>query len=1098
MYKLSQFDTINTIINFDRGLGLDGNGNGNGNGVTGPTGPSMGPVGATGSTGPTGIQGRPGIGFAGATGPTGIAGTAVNTGSTGPTGSSSTVTGYTGPTGNDSTVTGPTGSHSVVTGPTGPTGSPSIVTGYTGPTGSPSVVTGPTGPTGSPSVVTGYTGPTGSPSTVTGYTGPSGSPSVVTGPTGPTGSPSVVTGPTGPTGSPSVVTGYTGPTGSPSVVTGYTGPTGSPSTVTGPTGPTGSPSTVTGYTGPTGNPSVVTGYTGPTGATGPPNPNSASIDITETNGTGTFYPTFVTSAGATQTLRADTTTTALTYVPSTGTLQATTLRGAYVATGITNLGGFDTINGADIIATRFVGALQGNADTATTASKATDLAGGAVGNIPYQNTVDDTVFLANGANGTVLTSTGVGSTPTWTTPSTTATTVSVTDTNINTTYYPTFVSAAGASQTLCADIAANPLSYNPSTGVLTATNFTGSLTGLASQSTAITITDTNTNSNFFLTFVSAAGTNQTLRTDIATSPLIYNPNTATLNTQNVTVTNTFRPSRINDVLGSGGSAGQVLTCGAGNSVVWGSSNSSANYGYGWDGAVNLDGSGASKAYQFVTTDLAITVYTLTRDVFATTFTVGASIIVVTAGFRIFATTSITLSAGAIIANNGGAGSGTTAGNGASGGYFRAGGNGVTGLLTASAGANGTAPTVPTAATWVGTLGGRGACARATQTTFIGIANMSQANYDLSIPANADAGRYIINNINFWNQRSLSTASALWYPSGSMGGANGSKSTTGTTATSGGGGGGGGFIFLASPTITGDNGSIRAVGGAGGNAGGTGGNFGGGGGGGGGIIGVLTGKSTYNSALFDVSGGAGGTSVWLGTVAPVGVSYGTLVPTVANPLAIFSTACLSRQTIFIVALHITGSAGLVASAVSMTGAGCSWSEIANVPFNGSAGLEARRLQVWVGFYNGTAFSDDPRILTYFDISPTSVRYIVDTVQNTQYADGNYPIDQFFSTSSTATTVAQTTLPSVPLGTSLQYTVVARSGGTAPVAGTGNTLLTQGTTAPIMVSQVATGRQTNSQTWTTSADSAVVTLDLSASGTGETGIAGENGKVVSFLV
>jgi len=230
MYKIAQFDTINTIINFDRVLGLEGNGNGNGGNETGPTGPSMGPVGpagATGSTGPTGIQGRPGIGFAGATGPTGVAGTAVNTGSTGPTGSSSTVTGYTGPTGSPSTVTGytgPTGNDSIVT---GPTGSPSTVTGYTGPTGSSSTVTGYTGPTGSPSTVTGYTGPTGSPSTVTGYTGPTGSPSTVTGYTGPTGSPSVVTGYTGPTGNDSIVTGYTGPTGSPSTVTGYTGPTGS-------------------------------------------------------------------------------------------------------------------------------------------------------------------------------------------------------------------------------------------------------------------------------------------------------------------------------------------------------------------------------------------------------------------------------------------------------------------------------------------------------------------------------------------------------------------------------------------------------------------------------------------------------------------------------------------------------------------------------------------------------------------------------------------------------------------------------------------------------------------------------------------------------
>jgi hypothetical protein len=298
MYKLSQFDTINTIINFHKIIGIEGNNSGNGNGGTGPTGPSMGPIGpagATGSTGPTGIQGIPGIGFGGATGPTGVAGNAVNTGSTGPTGSSSTVTGY----------TGPTGSGSVVTGPTGQTGSGSVVTGPTGQTGSASIVTGPTGQTGSSSIVT------------------------------------------GPTGSPSIVTG---PTGSPSIVT---GPTGSPSIVTGPTGAS--------------------------------NPNATSITVTDTTTNATFYPTFVSSAGATRSLLADVTSNPLTYNPSTGAMTATT----------------------------FIGNLTGTADTAT---RATNLAGGLGGQIPYQSAVDTTALLANGTAGQVLTSAGTTLAPTWTTP----------------------------------------------------------------------------------------------------------------------------------------------------------------------------------------------------------------------------------------------------------------------------------------------------------------------------------------------------------------------------------------------------------------------------------------------------------------------------------------------------------------------------------------------------------------------------------------------------------------------------------------------------------------------------------------------------------
>ena len=98
-------------------------------GVTGPTGPT-GPTGVTGPTGPTGPEG--------VTGPTGIG-----------------VTGPTGPTGPEG-VTGPTGIG--VTGPTGPTG-PKGVTGPEGPSGliGDPGVTGPQGLKG----VTGPTGPTG-------------------------------------------------------------------------------------------------------------------------------------------------------------------------------------------------------------------------------------------------------------------------------------------------------------------------------------------------------------------------------------------------------------------------------------------------------------------------------------------------------------------------------------------------------------------------------------------------------------------------------------------------------------------------------------------------------------------------------------------------------------------------------------------------------------------------------------------------------------------------------------------------------------------------------------------------------------------------
>ena len=58
-----------------------------------------------------------------------------------------------------------------------------------------------------------------------------------------------------------------------------------------------------------------------------------------------------------------------------------------------------------------VGNLTGNADTAT---KATDIAGGAAGRLVFQDGVDSTAFLAGGTNGQVLTYNTTGPTPQWT------------------------------------------------------------------------------------------------------------------------------------------------------------------------------------------------------------------------------------------------------------------------------------------------------------------------------------------------------------------------------------------------------------------------------------------------------------------------------------------------------------------------------------------------------------------------------------------------------------------------------------------------------------------------------------------------------------
>jgi hypothetical protein len=93
-----------------------------------------------------------------------------------------------------------------------------------------------------------------------------------------------------------------------------------------------------------------------------------------------------------------------------GTIDSARLSGSY--SGITGLGTL-----LDLTVTNTItGSVSGNAGTATTAGKATNIAGGAVGSVPYQSATDVTAFLAAGSNGQVLTL--AGGIPSWATPTT--------------------------------------------------------------------------------------------------------------------------------------------------------------------------------------------------------------------------------------------------------------------------------------------------------------------------------------------------------------------------------------------------------------------------------------------------------------------------------------------------------------------------------------------------------------------------------------------------------------------------------------------------------------------------------------------------------
>jgi len=113
--------------------------------------------------------------------------------------------------------------------------------------------------------------------------------------------------------------------------------------------------------------------------------NANAVDVTSTTSIVTFYPLFVTGAGSGVTIYNSG---SFSFNPNTNTLTATT----------------------------FSGSLNGNASTATLATRATNISGGAVGNIPYQSGTNATTFLTNGASGSILTSNGVGSAPTYTSP----------------------------------------------------------------------------------------------------------------------------------------------------------------------------------------------------------------------------------------------------------------------------------------------------------------------------------------------------------------------------------------------------------------------------------------------------------------------------------------------------------------------------------------------------------------------------------------------------------------------------------------------------------------------------------------------------------
>jgi hypothetical protein len=126
---------------------------------------------------------------------------------------------------------------------------------------------------------------------------------------------------------------------------------------------------------------------------------------------------------------------------------------------------------------------ENRAQSTLIAGKATNLAGGSAGQVPYQSAADTTGFTSTGTSGQVLTSQGT-SAPTWTTI--TASIAVTDDTTTNATRYPLFADVTSGTLSTTY-VSSTKYQFNPSTGVLTATSFSGAGTGLTGTAGSLSI-----------------------------------------------------------------------------------------------------------------------------------------------------------------------------------------------------------------------------------------------------------------------------------------------------------------------------------------------------------------------------------------------------------------------------------------------------------------------------------------------------------------------------------------------------------------------------------------------------------------------------------
>jgi len=231
-----------------------------------------------------------------------------------------------------------------------------------------------------------------------------------------------------------------------------------------------------------------------------------------------------------------------------------------LALGITNY-----VLTAGASAPQYVAQSTLSVGSATNATNATYLAGGVAGSIPWQSAVGVTGFTALGTTGQVLTSNGT-STPTWTTPTAYATVTD--DTTTNATRYPLFANQTTGNLST-SYTSSTKYQYNPFSGVLTATGFSGSGSSLTSL-TAGNLTGTIPsavlgNSTLYIgttavVLNAASGSISSLAVNISGSATSATTATTATNANNVAITdNTSSASTYYPVLSLNSSGNNAAT-----------------------------------------------------------------------------------------------------------------------------------------------------------------------------------------------------------------------------------------------------------------------------------------------------------------------------------------------------------------------------------------------------------------------------------------------------------------------------------------------------------------------------------------------------------